>query len=118
MVSVFQEATTRVPPGSLGSEDNENGAKGGGRQRPAVGYGERLCVSIYRTESTKFEDMTSRAPSCRFVIGALERYRRTQIGLFLTRHQNKSKVHDYMNSQPEINDKMRAILINLLIEVH
>ncbi|KAD3336227.1 hypothetical protein E3N88_31746 [Mikania micrantha] len=32
--------------------------------------------------------------------------------------ENESKVHDYMNSQPEINDKMRAILIDWLIEVH
>ncbi|KAI3804139.1 hypothetical protein L1987_32311 [Smallanthus sonchifolius] len=32
--------------------------------------------------------------------------------------ENESLVHDYMNSQPEINDKMRAILIDWLIEVH
>ncbi|KAJ9544020.1 hypothetical protein OSB04_023727 [Centaurea solstitialis] len=32
--------------------------------------------------------------------------------------ENESKVHDYMHSQPEINDKMRAILIDWLIEVH
>ncbi|KAI3811787.1 hypothetical protein L1987_21519 [Smallanthus sonchifolius] len=32
--------------------------------------------------------------------------------------ENENKVHDYMNSQPEINDKMRAILIDWLIEVH
>ncbi|KAK1427018.1 hypothetical protein QVD17_15700 [Tagetes erecta] len=32
--------------------------------------------------------------------------------------ENESKVNDYMNSQPEINDKMRAILIDWLIEVH
>ncbi|MFS8034869.1 putative cyclin domain-containing protein [Helianthus anomalus] len=32
--------------------------------------------------------------------------------------QNDNKVHDYMNSQPEINEKMRAILIDWLIKVH
>ncbi|KAI7748751.1 hypothetical protein M8C21_003130 [Ambrosia artemisiifolia] len=32
--------------------------------------------------------------------------------------EDETKVHDYMNSQPEINDKMRAILIDWLIEVH
>ncbi|KAF5773790.1 putative cyclin [Helianthus annuus] len=32
--------------------------------------------------------------------------------------ENDNKVHDYMNSQPEINEKMRAILIDWLIEVH
>lgn len=32
--------------------------------------------------------------------------------------QNESRVHDYMGSQPEINEKMRAILIDWLIEVH
>lgn len=32
--------------------------------------------------------------------------------------ENESQVHDYMHSQPEINDKMRAILIDWLIEVH
>ncbi|XP_076895057.1 G2/mitotic-specific cyclin S13-7-like [Bidens hawaiensis] len=32
--------------------------------------------------------------------------------------ENENKVHDYMNSQPEINEKMRAILIDWLIEVH
>ncbi|XP_071686710.1 G2/mitotic-specific cyclin S13-7-like [Rutidosis leptorrhynchoides] len=32
--------------------------------------------------------------------------------------ENESKVHDYMHKQPEINDKMRAILIDWLIEVH
>ncbi|KAL7225014.1 hypothetical protein ACSBR1_020317 [Camellia fascicularis] len=28
------------------------------------------------------------------------------------------RVHDYMDSQPEINEKMRAILVDWLIEVH
>ncbi|GJX05862.1 G2/mitotic-specific cyclin S13-7-like protein [Tanacetum coccineum] len=32
--------------------------------------------------------------------------------------ENETRVHDYMHSQPEINDKMRAILIDWLIEVH
>ncbi|PWA75772.1 G2/mitotic-specific cyclin-1 [Artemisia annua] len=32
--------------------------------------------------------------------------------------ENETRVHDYMPSQPEINDKMRAILIDWLIEVH
>ncbi|XP_071717779.1 G2/mitotic-specific cyclin S13-7-like [Rutidosis leptorrhynchoides] len=32
--------------------------------------------------------------------------------------ENESNVHDYMHSQPEINDKMRAILIDWLILVH
>uniref|UniRef100_A0A803NA89 Cyclin-like domain-containing protein n=1 Tax=Chenopodium quinoa TaxID=63459 RepID=A0A803NA89_CHEQI len=31
---------------------------------------------------------------------------------------NESRPCDYMNSQPEINDKMRAILVDWLIEVH
>ncbi|XP_076899276.1 G2/mitotic-specific cyclin S13-7-like [Bidens hawaiensis] len=32
--------------------------------------------------------------------------------------EDETKVHDYKHSQPEINDKMRAILIDWLIEVH
>ncbi|KNA09497.1 hypothetical protein SOVF_152720 [Spinacia oleracea] len=32
--------------------------------------------------------------------------------------ENESRPHDYMNSQPEINEKMRAILVDWLIEVH
>ncbi|KAI3682308.1 hypothetical protein L1987_82204 [Smallanthus sonchifolius] len=32
--------------------------------------------------------------------------------------ENETKVNDYMHSQPEVNDKMRAILIDWLIEVH
>ncbi|PIA53862.1 hypothetical protein AQUCO_00900447v1 [Aquilegia coerulea] len=32
--------------------------------------------------------------------------------------QNTSRVHDYMDSQPDINIKMRAILVDWLIEVH
>ncbi|KAG2671261.1 hypothetical protein I3760_14G125400 [Carya illinoinensis] len=32
--------------------------------------------------------------------------------------EDDSQVHDYMDSQPEINVKMRAILIDWLIEVH
>lgn len=32
--------------------------------------------------------------------------------------QNESRVHDYMDSQPEINERMRAILVDWLIEVH
>ncbi|PIA53860.1 hypothetical protein AQUCO_00900447v1 [Aquilegia coerulea] len=32
--------------------------------------------------------------------------------------ENTSRVHDYMDSQPDINIKMRAILVDWLIEVH
>ncbi|KAK4412809.1 G2/mitotic-specific cyclin-1 [Sesamum alatum] len=32
--------------------------------------------------------------------------------------ENEGRVHDYMDSQPEINEKMRAILIDWLIQVH
>ncbi|KAA8517913.1 hypothetical protein F0562_015399 [Nyssa sinensis] len=32
--------------------------------------------------------------------------------------ENESRVHDYMDSQPEINERMRSILIDWLIEVH
>ncbi|CAK8543044.1 unnamed protein product [Lathyrus sativus] len=32
--------------------------------------------------------------------------------------ENESRPHDYMDSQPEINDKMRAILIDWLVDVH
>ncbi|XP_027069818.1 G2/mitotic-specific cyclin S13-7 [Coffea arabica] len=32
--------------------------------------------------------------------------------------ENESRIGDYMHSQPEINEKMRAILIDWLIEVH
>ncbi|CAA3015160.1 G2 mitotic-specific cyclin S13-7-like isoform X1 [Olea europaea subsp. europaea] len=32
--------------------------------------------------------------------------------------ENESRVHDYMDSQPEINEKMRAILVDWLIQVH
>lgn len=32
--------------------------------------------------------------------------------------ENSSRILDYMNSQPEINDRMRAILVDWLIEVH
>ncbi|KAK9290176.1 hypothetical protein L1049_008342 [Liquidambar formosana] len=32
--------------------------------------------------------------------------------------ENESRAHDYMDTQPEINEKMRAILVDWLIEVH
>ncbi|GAB4851783.1 G2/mitotic-specific cyclin-2 [Ancistrocladus abbreviatus] len=32
--------------------------------------------------------------------------------------ENESRVHDYMELQPDINEKMRAILVDWLIEVH
>ncbi|KAK6923859.1 Cyclin, N-terminal [Dillenia turbinata] len=32
--------------------------------------------------------------------------------------ENECRVHNYMDSQPEINEKMRAILVDWLIEVH
>ncbi|OIT38355.1 PREDICTED: G2/mitotic-specific cyclin S13-7-like [Nicotiana attenuata] len=32
--------------------------------------------------------------------------------------ENETRVHDYMDSQPEINDRMRAVLIDWLVEVH
>ncbi|PHT52953.1 G2/mitotic-specific cyclin-2 [Capsicum baccatum] len=32
--------------------------------------------------------------------------------------ESESRIHDYMDSQPEISEKMRAILIDWLIEVH
>ncbi|XP_057983415.1 G2/mitotic-specific cyclin S13-7-like [Malania oleifera] len=32
--------------------------------------------------------------------------------------ENESQVHDYMDSQPEINERMRAILVDWLVEVH
>ncbi|KAL0404780.1 UNVERIFIED_CONTAM: G2/mitotic-specific cyclin-2 [Sesamum radiatum] len=32
--------------------------------------------------------------------------------------ENEGRAHDYMDSQPEINEKMRAILIDWLIQVH
>lgn len=32
--------------------------------------------------------------------------------------QNEGMAHDYMDSQPEINEKMRAIVIDWLIQVH
>ena len=34
------------------------------------------------------------------------------------RMQDDSRVHDYMDSQPDINTKMRSILIDWLIDVH
>ncbi|XP_031114207.1 G2/mitotic-specific cyclin S13-7-like [Ipomoea triloba] len=37
---------------------------------------------------------------------------------FYKEAENESRVHDYMDSQPEINVKMRAILVDWLIEVH
>ncbi|KAK4493565.1 hypothetical protein RD792_017752, partial [Penstemon davidsonii] len=32
--------------------------------------------------------------------------------------ENENRPHDYMNSQPELNEKMRAILIDWLVQVH
>lgn len=32
--------------------------------------------------------------------------------------QNESRPHDYMDSQPEINEQMRAILVDWLVDVH
>ncbi|PHT37004.1 G2/mitotic-specific cyclin-1 [Capsicum baccatum] len=32
--------------------------------------------------------------------------------------ESESRIHDYMDSQPEVSEKMRAILIDWLIEVH
>lgn len=32
--------------------------------------------------------------------------------------QNENRPHDYIDSQPEINESMRAILVDWLIDVH
>lgn len=32
--------------------------------------------------------------------------------------QDEGRVHDYMDAQPEINEKMRSILVDWLTEVH
>lgn len=32
--------------------------------------------------------------------------------------QHESRPHDYMESQPEINESMRAILVDWLVDVH
>ncbi|PNX70359.1 G2/mitotic-specific cyclin s13-6-like protein, partial [Trifolium pratense] len=32
--------------------------------------------------------------------------------------ENENRPHDYMNSQPEINEKMRAILTDWLVDLH
>ncbi len=32
--------------------------------------------------------------------------------------QNESRPHDYIDSQPEINESMRAILVDWMIDVH
>ncbi|KAF5936542.1 hypothetical protein HYC85_024048 [Camellia sinensis] len=37
---------------------------------------------------------------------------------FYKQVENESRVHDYMDSQPKINEKIRAILVDWLIEVH
>nr|DAD32933.1 TPA_asm: hypothetical protein HUJ06_011784 [Nelumbo nucifera] len=37
---------------------------------------------------------------------------------FYKLEENTSRVHDYMDSQPDINGKMRSILVDWLIEVH
>ncbi|KAL8172204.1 hypothetical protein V2J09_024008 [Rumex salicifolius] len=37
---------------------------------------------------------------------------------FYKQTENETQLHDYMNSQPELNEKMRAILVDWLIEVH
>ncbi|GAA0164413.1 hypothetical protein Leryth_008346 [Lithospermum erythrorhizon] len=37
---------------------------------------------------------------------------------FYKMSENEYRVHDYMSTQPEINSKMRAILVDWLIEVH
>ncbi|KAL8162975.1 hypothetical protein V2J09_014464 [Rumex salicifolius] len=37
---------------------------------------------------------------------------------FYKETENETRPHDYIDSQPEINEKMRAILIDWLIEVH
>eukprot|EP00262_Sarcandra_glabra_P021838 TRINITY_DN939_c1_g1_i1.p1 TRINITY_DN939_c1_g1~~TRINITY_DN939_c1_g1_i1.p1 ORF type:complete len:153 (+),score=10.43 TRINITY_DN939_c1_g1_i1:276-734(+) len=53
----------------------------------------------------------------------LQRYMFQSLSLYsslsnLILMQNSSRVHDYMDSQTEINEKMRAILADWLIEVH
>ncbi|KMT15227.1 hypothetical protein BVRB_3g063360 isoform B [Beta vulgaris subsp. vulgaris] len=40
------------------------------------------------------------------------------IYMFYKLAENECRPHDYMESQPEINEKMRAILVDWLIEVH
>ncbi|KAL3627794.1 hypothetical protein CASFOL_028209 [Castilleja foliolosa] len=32
--------------------------------------------------------------------------------------ENEGRAHDYMDSEPDINEKMRAILIDWLVQVH
>lgn len=40
------------------------------------------------------------------------------IYIFYKLTEDDGRVHDYMNSQPDVNSKMRAILIDWLVEVH
>ncbi|KAL2320621.1 hypothetical protein Fmac_029590 [Flemingia macrophylla] len=41
-----------------------------------------------------------------------------EIYKFYKSAENESRPHDYIDSQPEINEKMRAILVDWLIDVH
>ncbi|KAL7177504.1 hypothetical protein ACSBR2_030792 [Camellia fascicularis] len=51
-------------------------------------------------------------------VGSSRNEVKTLTSILAARSKGESRVHDYMDSQPEINSKMRSILIDWLTEVH
>ncbi|CAJ1971237.1 unnamed protein product [Sphenostylis stenocarpa] len=73
------------------------------RSKAACGLPRELVVNIDAT------DMDNELAAAEYIDDIYEFYKNTE---------NDGRVHDYIDSQPDINAKMRSILVDWLIEVH
>ncbi|XP_028088499.1 G2/mitotic-specific cyclin S13-6-like, partial [Camellia sinensis] len=81
-----------------------------GNSMTALGYGDTSKrVPKERAVDIDAADVDNELAVVKYVEGIYKFYKLTE---------GESQVHNYMDSQPEINSKMRSILIDWLTEVH
>ncbi|XP_028069291.1 G2/mitotic-specific cyclin S13-6-like isoform X1 [Camellia sinensis] len=81
-----------------------------GNSMTALGYGDTSKrVPKERAVDIDAADVDNELAVVKYVEGIYKFYKLTE---------DESQVHNYMDSQPEINSKMRSILIDWLTEVH
>uniref|UniRef100_A0A2C9VFE9 B-like cyclin n=1 Tax=Manihot esculenta TaxID=3983 RepID=A0A2C9VFE9_MANES len=90
----------------------KNAAGADGRNRRALGDIGNL-VTIQGIDAVKPQAQISRPMTRKFCAQLLANAQAAAAA-----ENNKSRPHNYMVSQPEVNEKMRAILIDWLIDVH
>ncbi|KAM3362270.1 hypothetical protein P3S68_017124 [Capsicum galapagoense] len=76
----------------------------------------QAAEDISKKKSTLTSTLTARSKNVNNELAVLEYVE--EIYSFYKLAESETRVHDYIDSQPAINEKMRAIIIDWLIEVH